>query len=77
MDAATLGAALALVEGMVPGLTTATANANNAAGAANQAAGNAAKVDVALAYYTSISQALIRQQQKEIDALKSAVAALT
>jgi len=77
MDAATLGAALALVEGMVPGLTSATASATSAANAANQAAGNAAMVDVTLAYFTTITQALVRQQQKEIDALKSAVAALT
>jgi hypothetical protein len=83
MDAVSVGAALALMAQLVPGLSEALQNvqeaigsADSAADLANGAAANAANNDKALSLYITMTYAILRKQQKEIDDLKNAVAAL-
>lgn len=83
MDPVSVGAALALVEGMIPGLAQAVEESQQAAGGANEAAAgasaaaaNAANNDKALSQCITMTYAIMRQQQKEISDLKAAVAAL-
>ena len=83
MDAVSVGAALTLMAQLVPGLSEALQNvqeaigsADSAADLANGAAANAANNDKALSLYITMTYAILRKQQKEIDDLKNAVAAL-
>ena len=83
MDAVSVGAALTLMAQLVPGLSEALQNvqeaigsAESAADMANGAAANAANNDKALSLYITMTYAILRKQQKEIDDLKNAVTAL-
>ena len=83
MDAVSVGAALTLMAQLVPGLSEALQNvqvaiesAGSAADMANGAAANAANNDKALSLYITMTYAILRKQQKEIDDLKNAVTAL-
>ena len=83
MDAVSVGAALTLMAQLVPGLSEALQNvqeaigsADSAADMANGAAANAANNDKALSLYITMTYAILRKQQKEIDDLKNAVTAL-
>ena len=84
MDAVSVGAALTLMAQLVPGLSEALQNvqeaigsADSAAGLANGAAANAANNDKALSLYITMTYAILRQQQREIKDLQTALAAIS
>ena len=84
MDAVSVGAALTLMAQLIPGLSEALQNVQEAIGLsgdatdmAKTAAANAANNDKALSLYITMTYAILRQQQKEIKDLQTALAAIS